>query len=81
MLLKFGLEQKISDLEQEVSKLRQELQERTEQVVSAEQDQHNAQLGPEVEETRQDREGQSSRELSSSPRVLSPVVEKLKVSN
>lgn len=81
MLFKFGLEQKIVDLEQEVSRLKQELQERTEQVVAAEQDQRSAQLGPEVEEPRQDREGQFSRERSSSPRVLSPVVEKLKVTN
>jgi predicted nucleic acid-binding Zn-ribbon protein len=85
-LCQFFLEQKIVDLEQEVSRLKQELQERKEQVVAAELDQDTAQLRREVDKLRQDIEGsrvreqQLSRELSSSPKVLSPVVEKLKVS-
>jgi uncharacterized small protein (DUF1192 family) len=86
LLFQFGLEQKIVDLEQEVSRLKQELQKRKEQVVAAELDQVTAHLRQEVEELRQHREGSEVREQqlatepSSSPRVLSPVVEKLKVS-
>jgi cell division septum initiation protein DivIVA len=86
LLFQFGLEQKIVDLEQEVSRLKQELQQRKEQVVTAELAQQTAHLGQEVKELRQDTEGcrvkeqQSSREPSSSPIVLSSLVENLKVS-
>lgn len=86
LLFQFGLEQKIVDLEREVSRLKQELHERKEQVVAAELDQDIAQLRYEVEKLRQHMEGSKvreqhlSREPSSSSRVLSPVVEKLKVS-
>ncbi|PNF22695.1 hypothetical protein B7P43_G07122 [Cryptotermes secundus] len=82
--LQFGLEQKIVDLEREVSRLKQELHERKEQVEAAELDQDIAQLRHEVEKLRQHMEGskvreqQLSREPSSSSRVLSPVVDKLK---
>jgi predicted DNA binding CopG/RHH family protein len=86
LLFQLDLEQKIADLEQEVLRLKQELQERKEQVVVMERDQDIAQLRQELEELRQHVEGskvreqQLPREPSCSPRVSSPVVEKLKVS-
>jgi predicted nucleic acid-binding Zn-ribbon protein len=80
-----NLEQKIVNLEQEVSRLTQQLLESKEQVVSAGLDQDKAELRQEVQKLKQDledsrvREQQLSRELSSSPEVTSPVLEKLKV--
>jgi regulator of replication initiation timing len=79
LLFQLGLEQKIVDLEQEVSRLKQKLQERKEQAEAAELDQDTAQLRQDTEGSKI-REQQVSREPSSSPTVLSPVLGKLKVS-
>lgn len=73
-------------LEQEVSKLTQQLLESNEQVVGAGLDRETTELRQEVQKLKQDlensrvREQRISRELSSSPDVPSPVLEKLKVS-
>jgi len=85
ILLQFDQEQKIIDLEQEVSRLKQELLERKAQMVTTGHDQDTAKLRQEVEKLKQDlqnsrlREQHLSRKLSSSIRVPSPVLGKIKV--
>ena len=85
ILLQFDQEQKIIDLEQEVSRLKQELLERKAQMVATGHDRDTARLRQEVEKLKQDlqnsrvREQQLSRKLSSSTRVPSPVLGKIKV--
>lgn len=85
ILFQFDQEQKIIDLEQEVSRLKQELLERKAQMVATGHDHDTAKLRQEVEKLKQDlqnsrvREQQLSRKLSSSTRVPSPVVGKMKV--
>jgi predicted RNase H-like nuclease (RuvC/YqgF family) len=85
LLFQFDQEQKIIDMEQEVSRLKQELLERKAQMVATGHNQDTAKLRQEVEKLKQAlqnsrvREQHLSRELSSSPRVPSPALEKLKV--
>jgi predicted RNase H-like nuclease (RuvC/YqgF family) len=86
ILFQFDQEQKIIDLEQEVSRLKQELLERKAQMVATGHDHDTAKLRQEVEKLKQDlqnsrvREQQLSRKLSSSStRVSSPVLGKMKV--
>lgn len=74
------------NLEQEVSRLTQQLLETKEQMVVAGLDQETAELRQKVKKLKQDledsrvREQRLARELSSSPEVPFPVLEKLKVS-
>jgi predicted nucleic acid-binding Zn-ribbon protein len=85
ILFQFDQEQKIIDLEQEVSRLKQELLEMKAQMVATGHDLDTAKLRHEVEKLKEylqnsrAREQQLSRELSSSTRVPSPVLEKFKV--
>jgi len=85
ILFQFDQEQKIIELEQEVSRLKQELLERKAQMVATGHDHDTAKLRQEVEKLKQDlqnsrvREQQLSRKLSSSARVPSPLLGKVKV--